>query len=79
MLQRRIASLQQNESNATCLVLDAMVPRQQLTLRIDDRDWFAALKELRVTGKPLAMLGIDPATRTLNPRNPRHFDSTDYY
>jgi hypothetical protein len=63
-LKRRIASLQTSEAKVQCLVLDAMVPLQRLPLQIGP-PFVQALRECQATGRPLCMLGIDPALRSV--------------
>ena len=46
------------------IILDAMVPRQRLELRLGP-PFIEIFSECRATGRPVCMLGIDPRSQTV--------------
>lgn len=64
VLNRRIASMQDDEADAQCLVLDAMVPRQRLEVRIGP-PFIEPLQKIKQDGGHLCMLGVDPRTQSV--------------
>jgi hypothetical protein len=64
VLSRRVAAMQANEADAQCIVLDAMVPRQRLELRIGP-PFIEPLQKIKQVGGHLCMLGVDPRTQSV--------------